>query len=66
MEAKSRHIDREGLSPAVRLLTDVPRMARMCGTFPRLVNTLQSSKALGPLLRKVARLHAKGRFDTGP
>lgn len=66
MEAKSRHIDREGLSPAVRLLTDVPRMARMCGTFPRLVNTLQSSKALGPLLRKVARLHSERQLPSFP
>lgn len=35
MEAKSRYIDRGGLPLATRLLTDVPRMARLCGAFPR-------------------------------
>jgi glycerol-3-phosphate dehydrogenase subunit C len=57
MEAKSRYIEREGLPLATRLLTDVPRLARLCGAFPRLVHTLQSSPTVGPLLRKAAGVH---------
>jgi glycerol-3-phosphate dehydrogenase subunit C len=57
MEAKSRYINREGLSLAVRTLTDVPRLARLCGTFPKLINALQSNKAVGSMLRKVAHIH---------
>ncbi|WP_237754206.1 heterodisulfide reductase-related iron-sulfur binding cluster [Geobacter sp. OR-1] len=59
MEAKSRYIDREGLSLAVRILTDVPRLARLCETFPKLINALTSNKAVGFLLRKVAHIHPK-------
>ena len=66
MEAKSRYIDQEGLPLAVRLLTDVPRMARICGTFPRLVNALQSSKTVGPLLRKLTRVHPERRLPSVP
>lgn len=66
MEAKSRYIDREGLSPAVRLLTDVPRMARLCGTFPRLANALQSSRIVAPLLRKVTGVHPERQLPLFP
>lgn len=52
MEAKSRYIDREGLPLAIRLLTNVPRFARLCGTFPKLVNTLQSHEPVSSLLKK--------------
>lgn len=66
MEAKSRYIAREGLPLSTRLLTDVPRMARLCGTFPRLVNALQSSKAIGPLLRKLTRTHPERQLPSFP
>jgi glycerol-3-phosphate dehydrogenase subunit C len=66
MEAKSLYIDQEGLPLAVRMLTDVPRMARLCGTFPRLVNALQSSKAVAPLLRKVTGVHPEREFPSFP
>lgn len=65
MEAKSRYIDREGLPPSLRLLTDVPRMALLCGTFPRLAHLL-SSKAIGPLLRKVIRIHPERQLPSFP
>lgn len=57
MEAKSRYIDREGLPLAIRLLTDVPRLAHLCGTFPRLVNALQSNKTVSSLIKKVTHVH---------
>ena len=66
MEAKSRYIEQEGLPLATRLLTDVPRMARLCGTFPRLVNALQSSNAVGPLLHKVTRIHPERQLPEFP
>ncbi|MDZ4184867.1 MAG: hypothetical protein U1D97_07800 [Desulfuromonadales bacterium] len=52
MAAKSRYIDREGLPQTIRLLTDVPRLARLCGTFPQLMNALQSNKMVSSLLKK--------------
>ncbi len=66
MEAKSRYIERDGLPLATRLLTDVPRMARLCGTFPKLANALQSSKATGPLLRKLTRTHPDRQLPEFP
>lgn len=66
MEAKSRYIELEGLPLAIRLLTDVPRMARLCGAFPHLVNTLQSSKTIGPLLRRLTRTHPERKIPPFP
>ena len=66
MEAKSLYIGQEGLPLAVRLLTDVPRLARLCGTLPRLVNALQSSKTVGPLLRRVIRVHPERQLPGFP
>jgi len=66
MEAKSRYIDKEGLPVTTRLLTDVPRLARLCGTFPRLINALQSSRTVDPLLRKAAGLHPERQLPAFP
>jgi glycerol-3-phosphate dehydrogenase subunit C len=66
MEAKSRYIEQEGLPLATRFLTDVPRMARLCGTFPKLVNALQASKALGPTLKKAVRIHPDRQLPPFP
>lgn len=66
MEAKSRYIEREGMPLATRLLNDVPRMARLCGTFPELVKTLQSNKIIGPLLRKAISIHPDRELPSFP
>ena len=66
MEAKSRYIDREGLPLMVRLLTDVPRLARLCGTFPKLTNALQANKVIGPLLKKATRIHSERQLPAFP
>lgn len=66
IEAKSRYIEEEGLPLATRLLTDVPRMARLCGSFPKLFDIVQSSRTLGPLVRKAARLHPERQLPGFP
>ncbi|MDD2735335.1 MAG: heterodisulfide reductase-related iron-sulfur binding cluster [Desulfuromonadaceae bacterium] len=66
MEAKSRYIDREGLPLTIRLLTDVPRLARMCGTFPKLVNALQSNKSISLLLKRVTHVHPERQLIMFP
>lgn len=62
MEAKSRYVDREGQSALTRLLTDVPRLARLCGTFAPVVKALQSNRALAPLLHRATGLHPHREF----
>lgn len=57
MEAKSRFVEAEGLALTTKLLTDIPRLAKLCGTFPRLFNAVQAHSTLGPLARKAVGLH---------
>lgn len=66
MEAKCRYIDSEGLPLATRLLSDVPRMARLAGCFPRLTRAVQSSKATGPMLKKALKLHPERELPAFP
>lgn len=66
MEAKSRYIEKEGMPLATRLLNDVPLMARLCGTFPKLVQALQSNRLSGSLLRKATRLHPERQLPSFP
>ncbi|MEI6207059.1 MAG: heterodisulfide reductase-related iron-sulfur binding cluster [Desulfuromonadales bacterium] len=66
MEAKSRFRDKEGLPLTTRTFNDVPRIARLCGTFPRLVSTLQTNGATGPLLKKIVGVHPDRQFPTFP
>jgi glycerol-3-phosphate dehydrogenase subunit C len=66
MEAKTRYIEKEGMPLATRLLNDVPRLARLCGTFPALTRAVQSNPVLGPLLKKATRIHPDRQFPTFP
>ena len=66
LEAKSRYIDEAGLPLVTRLLTDIPRLARLCSAAPHLVNALQSSKTIGHLLRKVTHVHPDRQFPSFP
>lgn len=66
MEAKSRLRDEDGLPLATRTFNDVPRIARLCGTFPRLVKALQTSGTTGPLLKKIAGVHQDRQFPSFP
>jgi glycerol-3-phosphate dehydrogenase subunit C len=64
MTAKSLYVKQEGLPWATRLITDVPRLAKLCGTFPRLTQNLQSSRAFGHLLRKATRIHPERQLPS--
>ena len=66
MEAKSLYVDTEGLPLATRLLADVPRMAKLAGSFPRLTNIVQSNKALAPLLKIALKLHPERQLPAFP
>jgi len=57
MAAKSLYVDQEGLPLQARILMDVPRLARICGIFPRLVSAIQSNEGLSPLIRKLVHIH---------
>ena len=57
MVAKSHYIEAEGMSFTKRLLSDVPRLARLCNRWPRLVDVLQANQTVGPLLRRAVGLH---------
>lgn len=66
MVAKSLYVDQEGLPLPVRLLADVPRLARLCGVFPRLVQAAQASELVSPLLRMAARIHPERQLVPFP
>jgi glycerol-3-phosphate dehydrogenase subunit C len=57
VEAKTSFIDRDGLNFGVRALEDVERLAKICGAFPRLSNTLMGGQTTGRLFKKVAGIH---------
>ena len=66
IEAKGLYLDREGRTLAARLLADVPRMAKLAGSFPRLAKAIQSNKVFGSVLRKVTKLHPERKIPTFP
>ena len=66
MEAKSRYIAAEGLPIATRLITDVPRLARLCGILPQITAGLQENRVTGTLLRKAVDMHPDRHFPTFP
>jgi glycerol-3-phosphate dehydrogenase subunit C len=57
IEAKTQFIERDGLKFGVRFIEDVGRVARVCGTFPGLINTLFQAKPTGSLLKTVMGIH---------
>ncbi len=57
MKAKHAFVSRDGLDPAVRLLEDIERLARICGAYPRLTNSLLHGKRTGGFLKKLAGIH---------
>jgi glycerol-3-phosphate dehydrogenase subunit C len=62
VSAKSAYIEKEGLPLAAGLMNDVPRLARTCGTFPRLVDALQSNRTVRSVLRKLIQVHPERRL----
>ena len=66
IEAKTRFIDRDGLKFGVRTLEDVERVAKLCGAFPQLTNTLLRGKATGDLIKKAAGIHHARQIPSFP
>jgi glycerol-3-phosphate dehydrogenase subunit C len=66
MKAKHAFVHREGLKPAIRLLEDVARVARICGAFPRLANLAFQSELTGGLLKSLAGIHPKSKVPRFP
>jgi glycerol-3-phosphate dehydrogenase subunit C len=66
MKAKNAFIERDGLKLAIRLLEDVEHVARLCGAYPWLTNTLLGNGLTGGLLKRLAGVHAERKFPTFP
>lgn len=59
---KGTYVREEGLPFSARLLADVPRLARICGTFPRVYEALQGAQPLRPVIRKIGNIHPDRRL----
>lgn len=57
MKAKHAFISRDGIDPAVRLLEDVERLAKVCGAYPSLADKLFRGKRTGRFLKKITGIH---------
>jgi glycerol-3-phosphate dehydrogenase subunit C len=66
VEAKTSFIDRDGLKFGVRVLEDVERLAKICGTFPRLSNMLLNGQTNGRLFKKFAGIHRDRKIPEFP
>ncbi len=66
MEAKAHYIDKEGLPFSNKLLSDVPRLARLCGLCPGLVNKMLSYQSTSRLLNSIANLHPDRQLPSFP
>lgn len=66
MEAKAHYVDKEGLPFSSKLLSDVPRLARLCGTFPGLINKMLSNQPISRLLSNLANLHPDRQLPPFP
>ncbi len=66
MQAKTAFIDRDGLKFNIRIIEDVERIGRLCGTYPQLANILFQSKQIGGLLKKASGIHKKRNIPRFP
>ncbi|NTW37243.1 MAG: hypothetical protein HGB17_14190 [Syntrophobacteraceae bacterium] len=66
MKAKHAFVHREGLQPAIRLLEDVERVARICGAYPRLANRLLRSRVTSGFLKRLAGIHEARKVPPFP
>jgi glycerol-3-phosphate dehydrogenase subunit C len=66
IKAKTQFIDRDGLAPYVRTLEDVERVAKLCGTLPRLSNFLLQNRFHGELIKKSMGIHPKRKIPKFP
>ncbi|MGC8493689.1 MAG: heterodisulfide reductase-related iron-sulfur binding cluster [Syntrophobacteraceae bacterium] len=66
MKAKHAFVRRDGLKPTIRLLEEVGRLARVCGAYPRLANSLLQHKRTGNLLKKLGGIHPARKLPEFP
>jgi glycerol-3-phosphate dehydrogenase subunit C len=66
IQAKTQFIDRDGLKFGVRMIEDIERIGKLCGTFPGLANfLLQKRRTKGPF-KKALGIHHQRRFPEIP
>jgi glycerol-3-phosphate dehydrogenase subunit C len=66
IEAKTRFVERDGLTYGVRTIEDVERIGRTCGTFPRLFNTLLHHRLTGNVVKRLVGIHSERKFPEFP
>jgi glycerol-3-phosphate dehydrogenase subunit C len=57
IKAKTEFIARDGLKFGVRTLEDVQRVAKICGTFPKLTNIISQNRLTGEFLKLAGGIH---------
>ncbi|UCH20923.1 MAG: FeS-binding protein [Deltaproteobacteria bacterium] len=66
IQAKTQFIDREVLKFGVRMIEDVERIGKLCGTFPGLANFLLRNRITGQPFKKTLGIHHRRRFPDIP
>jgi len=66
MQAKTAFVNRDGLKFNIRILEDVERIGRLCGTYPQLANTLLQKKPTKSLIKKASGIHKKRNIPRFP
>jgi glycerol-3-phosphate dehydrogenase subunit C len=66
MKAKHAFIERDGLQPAIRLLEDVERLARLGGAYPRVTNSSLRVPLPGGGLKRLAGIHPNRKVPAFP
>jgi glycerol-3-phosphate dehydrogenase subunit C len=64
--AKTGFIDRDGLTPQIRLMEDVERLGKICGALPGLANFLMQNRHTGTIIKKAAGIHVKRKLPRIP
>ena len=64
--AKTRFAERDGLGLGQRLLEDVARTGRLCGTFPRLANRILGNGGTARIFKRLADIHEARRLPVFP
>lgn len=66
MKAKHAFVGRDGLKLSIRFLEDVGHLAKVCGAYPRLVNSLLQGSWTGGVLKMMAGIHHARKLPQFP
>lgn len=66
MAAKAAFTDRDGLPFGARVLQDVGRIGKLCGSFPRLSDLLTSNPATSALIKHILGIHPDRDMPAAP